>query len=249
MASRAQHWASPPTPVQWGIRDIVWLLLFSSGAFIALSVLAAVSSEIVGISREALDHVEMRPLRTFRILAVQGVWSVLVVGFMYWCIVIKYGLKFAPALGYVPSPQPIWHFVAAGLLLAPCAGFGLDLLGAEQTPTPLEDLATGPIATAALMPFAVFVAPPFEELLFRGFILLPIERSHGTSTAVLVTGAVFSLLHGWTTDWRWQHLFVLLVVGCIFGTARVRTGSMIPPTVLHIAYNSVVAVASMSASE
>ena len=61
--------------------------------------------------------------------------------------------------------------------------------------------------------------------------------------------AVFARLHGSMNDWSWPHLAVMFVVGGIFGLARVRSGSMFPPTVLHVTYNTVVVLGSMSSSE
>jgi membrane protease YdiL (CAAX protease family) len=69
-----------------------------------------------------------------------------------------------------------------------------------------------------------------EETLFRGDLLLSIERRFGTTAAVLGSSAVFALYHR-TLDP--VPLVMKMLLGLLFAASAVRTRSLLPSTLAH----------------
>lgn len=114
----------------------------------------------------------------------------------------------------------------------------------------LHVLGQGPPAAvrAAIIAGACFVAPLFEELLFRGHVQTCIKRlartlaggrpsrATGRATswiAILVTSVLFMTMHA---TWSWPIIFTLAV--CL-GYAYERTGNLWIAIVIHAVFNSV----------
>jgi len=80
---------------------------------------------------------------------------------------------------------------------------------------------------------AIVVAPISEELAFRHFLLaaLPFKRNRFyTVSAVLVGATVFMLMHSYEF-WVTNVLMFLLAV--VFAIARIKTGGLLLPILLH----------------
>lgn len=78
------------------------------------------------------------------------------------------------------------------------------------------------------------VAPIFEEMVFRGFVYSGFERSLGALPAVLLSSALFTVLHGQYNIYELTQIFVL---GMVLAWARMRTQSLLTPIVMHAANN------------
>lgn len=98
----------------------------------------------------------------------------------------------------------------------------------------VEQLTREGSALAQVVNLAVLVllAPAFEELLFRGFLLSALHRAFGALAALVVSGAAFGLIH-----LQPAGLPTLTVLGLVLGLARLRTGSLLPPILMHAAWN------------
>ncbi len=80
------------------------------------------------------------------------------------------------------------------------------------------------------------IAPVFEELFFRGYLMHALER-FGRRRALLVSAMCFALAHPGGkggSGWEWP-LYTLL--GLFFGALVQRTGSLTAGMLLHGAYN------------
>jgi len=78
----------------------------------------------------------------------------------------------------------------------------------------------------------VLVGPLTEELLYRGAgvsLFLP----YGTATAVIVTSVFFGLAHGLLLS-----LGAFVLFGLVTAVLRIRTRSIYPPLVVHVAFNT-----------
>ena len=96
-----------------------------------------------------------------------------------------------------------------------------------------------------LMAMAVFVAPLVEETVFRGYLYPLFAKSFGMVPAVLLTGLLFGLMHGTQLGWSWGIVGLLILVGVIFTFARAYTGTVVASYLLHLGYNSMIAVATI----
>jgi membrane protease YdiL (CAAX protease family) len=86
----------------------------------------------------------------------------------------------------------------------------------------------------ALLLAAAPVAGIIEEAAFRGYMQGPIERRHGLTMAVLITGTMFAVAHLDFTLVLWPYY---LAVAAIYGTVTSVTNSIWPAVVLHTGGN------------
>jgi len=108
--------------------------------------------------------------------------------------------------------------------------------------------STGPLAKMASQPgtgrilwalFAVLIAPPSEELLFRGLMLKGMAASWGVRTASILTTLIFVALHLPETGSSPLATGVISALALSTLAARLLTGSLYSSIALHVAYNGV----------
>jgi len=92
---------------------------------------------------------------------------------------------------------------------------------------------------------AIVVTPLFEEALFRGFLLPPLAASAlGRSAAIALAAVIPAAAHAYDDPWR---LASLVALGCLYGTARLRTDSLAIPFAMHVLANVIaMAVAALA---
>lgn len=81
---------------------------------------------------------------------------------------------------------------------------------------------------------AVLIAPVFEELLFRGFLLPVMARRYGVWSALLLTSFLFALIHGHLPSFA-----TLFALSAAMGAAYALTGSLAVPIAMHALFNSI----------
>jgi hypothetical protein len=77
------------------------------------------------------------------------------------------------------------------------------------------------------------IYPVVEEFFFRGVFLGVVRRRFGTVAGILIPAIVFGLIH---TQYDWPVWIV--ADGIFFGLARIATGSIYVPMLLHALGNS-----------
>ena len=77
------------------------------------------------------------------------------------------------------------------------------------------------------------IVPILEEIVFRGFVFSRLDRVMNTWVAIIITSIIFGLCHGQLLWAAWAA-----VMGFVFNIVRVKTKSIIPGIVMHIANNS-----------
>ncbi|HXE07527.1 MAG TPA: CPBP family intramembrane glutamic endopeptidase [Acidobacteriaceae bacterium] len=164
-----------------------------------------------------------------------------------------------------------WRWPAAqnraGKLLS--LGFVLGFVAAAasafiKTPKtlPLDKFLSTPTDAWFLVVFGIFVAPAFEEICYRGFLLpafaiafdwvrLPrtpeAQRQWQTSRVISGAGMIFAtilssiffaMMHFEQDAHLWVVMLVLFCVSVVLTAVRVKTGSVAASTLVHAAYNS-----------
>lgn len=131
------------------------------------------------------------------------------------------------------------------------------------TNAPIDELFRAPGAAWVLFAFGVTLAPFFEEMAFRGFLLPSLctawdwTNEHITgaprrpldqdghpqwSLAAMLFGSVvtsvpFALMHGAQTSWSLGPFLLLIFVSLVFCWVRLSTRSLAASTMVHACYN------------
>jgi membrane protease YdiL (CAAX protease family) len=199
-------------------------------------------------------------------------WYALLFLFLYMTLAVLRGLPFWRSLGWKKlSADPIigkgspWMYFVSGCGLAIFVAVASSRVK-EVDHVPIQDLFKSRTGAMLLMAMAVFVAPLVEETVFRGY-LYPLFASKfsglaqnagvnplgavrfGTFAGILITGILFGLMHGAQLGWTWGLVALLTLVGIIFTFARAWTGTVVASFLLHLGYNSMIAVTSIIATK
>ena len=100
-----------------------------------------------------------------------------------------------------------------------------------ETKRLMEMLLNGPV-WIVLLSVSVF-APFFEEWLCRGIILRGLLKKVGPTWAIVISAAVFGLIHGNI----WQAIPAFLI-GCLLGYVYYKTGSLKLTMLMHCVNNT-----------
>jgi membrane protease YdiL (CAAX protease family) len=112
---------------------------------------------------------------------------------------------------------------------------------------PVRPHEMGPLARAAdaggwarlgWAALAVLVAPPAEELVFRGVLYAGLARSLWPTLAAVVTTAIFVALHLTEVGAYWPGWLAIGAMGALALRVRLREGSLWPAIALHATYNA-----------
>ena len=104
----------------------------------------------------------------------------------------------------------------------------------QEVITALEEMSQ---ISAIITAFSVSILTPIlEELLFRGFILGMFLKCYNEKVAILLSAIIFAIVH------EPVAIGMAFGGGLIYGWLRVRTGSIVPSTLLHIFWNSFVSI-------
>ena len=232
--------ARPGSP--WGYREILLLVAVALLAQLLVT-LAAVS--VLGRVRALEPDAAMELLRVSPhiVVPLQMLTWLPVLACVWYTVAVRHGLPLRAGLAWRSPPRSATSYFRTGALLAFGAALVSIAIGDRTGSNPMTDLMSNPNALWVIAVFGVFVAPCFEELVFRGFLFGSLERMHGTAIALLGSSAIFAALHGAQYGWQWPQLVVLALVGCAFGVVRIRSGSTMASTIVHAAYNGMLLVA------
>jgi len=227
---------SPPRP--WGLRELLLFIAFVPVGLFAANLLVSFGYALL---RSIMHwHLTKQQLATnpFFLLALQTVFYVLMLAFIYFLVTVDHRQPFWATLR--------WRRIAVWRALACLAGgalmtFAIALLPPvlpDSTRFPLESLFNSRAAAYAIGAFAILVAPFVEEVIFRGVLFAIFESQVGLRFAILMTAILFGGLHVPEYWGAWNHMFLIFLVGLVFSLARGRTGSLAPSVFLHAGYNA-----------
>ena len=154
-----------------------------------------------------------------------------------------------------------WSYFLGGCALAIFVGVASSQVK-DTDKMPIRELFKNRENAVLLMCMAVFIAPLVEETVFRGYfypllarIVYSITRRFGVKppeairtgmfSSVVITGVLFGLMHGAQLGWTWSVVALLILVGVIFTFVRARTGTVLASFLLHLGYNSMIAVTTI----
>jgi len=218
----------------WGYMDLLMVI----GLLIGSVVVIGVAAGLIMFLNPKL-RADPTPLMIPMNLVVYGALYLSLRG----ALQLRYGQPVFRSLGWRRSgPNPLL-MIFGGFVLAFAISLGATALHTPKIPTPFDQLAKSRVDFAIFAVTAVAIAPIFEELFFRGFIQPLLSRTFGVIAGVIITAALFGSLHLMEYSWAWQYALFITVAGAVFGWLRARTGSIIPSTVMHGAFNAVSVIA------
>ncbi len=182
-------------------------------------------------------------------------WFALIFLFLYVTLSVLRGLPFWRTLGWKKlNTGPIagkgspWAYFFSGCGLAIFVAIASSRVK-NVDHVPIQELFKSRTGAMLLMAMAVFVAPLVEETVFRGYLYPLFAKSLGVLPGILITGLLFGLMHGAQLGWTWGLVALLTLVGVIFTFARARSGTVVASFLLHLGYNSMIAVTSIIATK
>jgi len=135
------------------------------------------------------------------------------------------GLPFGAAIQLVLVPA-----VYVPLRAAWPATFDDDRL--QQNATDLVDRAGG-ISVVILAVLVVCGAPVIEEIVYRGLLQRSVTSGAGALVGLLVTAAIFTIVHFRPVEYPGLAVFALIV-----GAVAARTCRLGPPIAIHVGFNA-----------
>lgn len=159
------------------------------------------------------------------------------------------------------------RFRAGRLLIAAVFCFFVAIVNGMILPgpanAPIDELFRAPGAAWVLFAFGVTLAPFFEEMAFRGFLLPSVCTAydwtveHFTGAArrhldedghpqwslpamligSVITSVPFALMHGAQTSWSLGPFLLLVFVSLVLCWVRISTRSLAASTLVHASYN------------
>jgi len=196
------------------------------------------------------------------------IWEASLIFFLYVTIALLPSAPFWRSLGWRTLPSRVpgavrkpWPYLFLGCALS----IGVFIVNSKtQAPenAPIEELFKHRTTMFLFMAMAVVFAPLVEETLFRGYLYPLLARlsssiassfgveasaavRQGVATSIVVTGVIFGLVHGYQLGWSVSLVLTLIVVGIVFTYVRARSGTVYASYLLHLGYNSTIAIATL----
>ena len=110
---------------------------------------------------------------------------------------------------------------------------------------PILEMMKDRVVAEMFLVFGILVAPFAEEFYFRGLLYPALQRRIGTVASVLITAALFALMHASQLANSLGPVLILFSVGILLTAVRARTGSLAASFLVHIAYNSTLFLGSV----
>ena len=257
--------------ISWSWAHLVVFLIFgfSSLLIVQIGAVLLLSANKHLTQKQLQQMIESKPQF---LVGTNVLWYALLFLFLYMTLAVLRGLPFWRSLGWkrLRSDSPTgrgspWMYFLSGCGLAIFVALASSRVK-NVDHVPIQELFKSRTGAMLLMAMAVFVAPLVEETVFRGY-LYPLFASKfsglaqnagadppgairfGTFVGIVITGTLFGLMHGAQLGWTWGLVGLLTLVGIIFTFARAWTGTVLASFLLHLGYNSMIAITSIIATK
>jgi membrane protease YdiL (CAAX protease family) len=257
--------------ITWSWAHLFVFLSFGFGSLLIVQIgaLFLLSANRHLSQRQLQQLIESKPQF---LVGTNVLWYALLFLFLYMTLAVLRGLPFWRSLGWKKlKADPIlgkanpWMYFLSGCGLAIFVAVAGSRVK-ESEHVPIQELFKSRTGAMLLMTMAVLVAPLVEETIFRGY-LYPLFASKfsglaeglgadsaralrfGTVLGIITTGILFGLMHGAQLGWTWELVGLLSLVGVIFTFARAWTGTVFASFLLHLGYNSMIAITSILATK
>lgn len=269
--SRTMSFLPEDLRISWSWPHLITFLIFGFASLLIVQIGAVIllSTSRHLTQKQLQQLIESKPQF---LVGTNVLWYALLFLFLYMTLAVLRDLPFWRSLGWkkftvgpIPGKHNPWMFFFSGCGLAIFVAMASSRVK-NVDHVPIQELFKSRTGAILLMSMAVLVAPLVEETVFRGY-LYPLFASKfsglaenfgfaplkairiGTGAAIGLTGFLFGLMHGAQLGWTWGLVSLLILVGVIFTFARAWTGTVLASFLLHLGYNSMIAVTSILATK
>lgn len=238
--------------VPWGWADLAVFLGLGAAIFFFISLIAVRIFVRFGVTFAQIQHSPAK--QGVYIFVTEVPLIFLLLGFLALQMRARSRAPAWETVGWRPlssDPLPRWMavtgLVVSGLLLS----LLVSMISSEFQPKmslPIQAFFENRLSAILLMIMAVVFAPVFEETLFRGYLYPVLARSWGVIPGVVITGALFGLMHSMQLWGGWVQIALLVCVGIIFTYVRAVTKTVVASYLLHVSYNSSIFLGFLIAS-
>jgi uncharacterized protein len=225
-----------PAPFGWEYRVPLWApFAVALAAFVLASIAYAVIAGAAGLSAAEADEAPGP------VLGATFFQDALLVGGAVLAVGLGVSQGAAAALGLRRTrfwPAVGWAAVLLGAFWL-ASGIVVSIFGEPPEQEITEEIKSedGVFALAGYVGITCLVAPIAEEVFFRGFLFPVLRARTGVAWGVVITGALFSLVHALGSPV--EALIVLFVLGAGLCLLYLRTGSLLPCIGLHALNNAI----------
>jgi membrane protease YdiL (CAAX protease family) len=253
--------------ISWSWPHLVLFLFFSGASFVVIqTALFFYYGPRRPMPKEELERYLLNKPQF--IFGTNLLWYAAVFFFLYITLSVLRDSPFWSSLGWKKLKSSFsqtwggpWSYFFGGCALAIFVGLASSRVHTNDS-MPIQELFKNRENAVLLMCMAVLVAPLVEETVFRGYLYpllarfifnvtrhfamdLSQSRRVAVRASIVLTGVLFGLMHGAQLGWSWGIVGLLIIVGIIFTSVRARTGTVLASFLLHLGYNSMIAVTTI----
>jgi membrane protease YdiL (CAAX protease family) len=182
------------------------------------------------------------------LILVPGIWPLVIMGGVLWAFCMYFGGRWWPKataevrrerFRALRLPGAVWAWGLAAAMLFVVVSQSSFVLNFRIVEFPAELFTQGlgfddiPLWAAWLfIVMSALVASICEEIGFRGYMQVPLEKRYGPEVAIAITSFMFLVLH-LNQAWAPPLLLHLFALGALFGILAYATSSLIPSIVAH----------------
>jgi membrane protease YdiL (CAAX protease family) len=172
---------------------------------------------------------------------IAGSIAIALILFLVW---IRRGPGFRDYLALrLPTRFKTLQWLLYGILLAGLLDGLSYLFGYAIVPPWMQTIYRSAVFLPLLLVALLVVAPVLEELFFRAFLFEGVCHTRlGDLGAILVASLVWASIH---LQYEWFYIGQIFALGLLLGVARSRTGSIVPPMLMHSLFNGIATVQVM----
>lgn len=161
-------------------------------------------------------------------------------GCIYWLVALRHRRPFLQGLALTNfrGSAAAWGFIGGMVLQVGVAVLTWIFPPGRDFSSPIvEFIQHGAWAAALLFVMAVVMAPPLEEVLFRGLLLPALRRRYRFAFSALVVTVLFTALHTSQTGTYLPPLAGIALCGYLLAWLRESSGSLWPSIAFHAGFN------------
>lgn len=234
--------------ISWSWLHLIAFILFGVFSFVVVQLSLLIHYVPANSLRNQAELERIVLSKPILAVGTMVIWYGLLILFLYVTLAVFQNAPFWHSLGWRKIgrresrwPRSPWLYLGCGSVLSMVV-FAVTAKMQPPENVPIEELFKYKNTAMMFMAMAVLVAPLVEETVFRGYLYPLFAKYLGVAASVALTGVLFGLMHGAQLGWTWELVTVLIVVGVVFTFVRARTGSVFASFLLHLGYNSMIAV-------